>query len=162
MDTRTAIAGYVRERLRTEERAHGRGYQAHVARRSKLSTAHVANVMSQDHRGIGIDAAAKLAVFWNLSLEQLTAAALEWAAHRPPSSGTRPTPNLEAALAFMRGRGEMSEEVEAKARRIAEGVHVDLKDSTWISVLRDLYETSHPAPAPTTQEIPTVRSRRTG
>lgn len=117
-DARAAITGYVRERLHAEQRAHGRGYQARVARAAGLSSAHVANVMTEEHRGVGIEAAAKLAGYWGMSLDQLTATALEWASRTPPSA--RVSPNLMAALDYLRARGELTEAAE-RAASVAPG-----------------------------------------
>lgn len=139
-DARSVLAGYVRARLKKEEAEHGRGYQAEVARKTGLSTAHVANVMNRPHQGVGTDALIAFAGFWGMTLGQLEDAAREWAKDLPPPPEHEPLPpNLTEALEFMRSRRTLPEELVAKARRVA-AAGGDFSVPVWIAMLHDLIE----------------------
>lgn len=138
IDPRIAMTSYVRARLLREAEEHGRGYQAHVARSAKISPPHIANILGREDLGVGTDVADKLARFWNMTLAELTAEADTWARqHLPQATPSVHPPNLAEALAFLRGRGTVSTEVEEVAAQIAKAGG-DLSVGAWIAVLHDL------------------------
>lgn len=135
IDPRIAMTAYVRARLLREAEEHGRGYQAVVARTTKVSTSHIANILTRD-LGVGVEVADKLARYWGMTLAELTAAADTWARqHATTTAPVRP-PNLTEALAFLRSRGTVPDDVEETAAKIAQ--HGDLSVGAWIAVLHDL------------------------
>lgn len=147
IEPRSALGAYVRWRLKKEEEDHGRGYQAEVARRTTLSTAHVANILNRPHQGVGIDAATALARFWGMSFSELTDTATEWARTAPEATPTAPLPNLDDAIAFLRSRGEVSDKAIEAARRVgAQGF--DFSPGVWIAILHDLMHPKSGAGAP--------------
>jgi len=93
-DRRRAIVDYVRTRLQ-EECAGRRGKQAEVARETKFSSAHVANVVTRN-RSIGDDFAHAMAAYWGMSFAELEIAALERARKAPRSPSSRPPPQTPA------------------------------------------------------------------
>lgn len=136
IEPRVAVTAYARARLHREAKAHGRGYQAHVARTAKISTAHVANILNQDDYGIGWDVADKLARFWGMTIAELTTEAEQWAVANVERAQL--PPNLGDAVAFVRSRGgEVPEEIEEKAAKVARQLG-DLSVGVWISILHDL------------------------
>lgn len=164
---RSVRSAYIRMRLKKEEQEHGRGYQAEVARRTGLSTAHVANIMNRPHQGVGEEAVELLAKFWGMTSAQLTDMAREWAKDQPPPS-SRSTPtqaNLIAALNFMRGQGEVPDDVVETAVRVGK-VGGDFSVPAWIGVLHDLLAMraglpAKPAlPAPPAPASPPLRRKR--
>ena len=99
-DRRSAIVGYVRERLVEECTGH-RGKQAEIARVTGFTSAHVANVVSRS-RGIGDDFAHALAAYWKMTFAELEAAATE-RARRAPSKAPPP---IGQATPMLRHRPE--------------------------------------------------------
>jgi transcriptional regulator with XRE-family HTH domain len=159
-DARTVLANYVRTRLKKEEQERGRGYQADVARRTGLSTAHVANIMNRPHQGLGIEAMTALAGYWGITLGQLEEAAKEWAKNEPaPSSRALTQPNLVAALDFVRTREPVPDDVVETAVRVGVAGG-DFSPQVWIALLHDLLTMrahKEKAPAP---ELPPRPHRR--
>lgn len=137
IEPKSALAAYVRWRLKKEEAEHGRGYQADLARRSRIWTAHIANLLNRDGQGVGMDVGTKLARVWGMTFAQLADAATEWARSQPPPETSSAFPNLEAALAFMASRGPLGDDAVQRARRIA-AVAGDLSAPTWIALLHDV------------------------
>lgn len=138
---RSALAAYVRWRLKKEEEEHGRGYQAEVARKSGISTAHIANILNRPHQGVGMDAATALARYWGMSFAKLTDAATEWAKTALVSPTGPALPNLEDAVGLLRERGKVSDEAVETARRIG-AQSFDFSLGVWIAILHDLTQVS--------------------
>lgn len=159
-DARSLLAAYVRARMKKEEKERGRGYQAELARRTGLSSAHVANVMNRPHQGLGIEALTDIAGFWGLTLGQLEEAAKEWVKENPMPSARAPTQaNLLAALDFMRGRGPVPDDVVDLAARVAE-VGGDFSVQVWIALVHDLLETRAGRAAPTAAPASSAARRK--
>lgn len=143
IDPQEALARYIRDRLQQEENAYelkyGRGYQAKVARETKISTAHIANIITRGDQKVGIPTANKLATFWGTTLAKLMATAVEWARSTPPqpmlASPTRRRPNLEAAIDMMQRQGPLSDDVMAEARRMGTR---DFSVGAWMILLGEM------------------------
>lgn len=138
IEPRAAMSAYVRERLRKEVAAHPRGHQAHIARAAGISRAHVTNILTRPEIGVGTDVADKLARYWGLSLVELTTEAHAWATKHQASPPTHP-PNLAEALAFIRGRGGLSADVERIAADVAK-LTGDVSVGAWLTLLRDVQQ----------------------
>lgn len=70
------VEQYCHDRLTSEIEGLPRGAQSDLARRLKISTAHVSNVLSKDRfRGIGTEVRRKLAKHWGMTLAELEEAA---------------------------------------------------------------------------------------
>lgn len=162
IDPQQALVDYVRARLQREEAEHelkhGRGYQAKVARESKVSSAHIANIITKDGQGVGMDTAKKLATFWGTTIDKLMAMAIEWAKSEPPRTPKVPLrPNLETAIEVMRRKGPVSDDVVEEARRTGTR---DFSVGAWMILLGEMTQpiTSRTA-APSGIASPPHRSR---
>lgn len=137
---RDAVLRYIRHRLRTEEKEYGRGFQAEVARKTKLSTAGVANILTKDDRGMDPETVDRIAVLWGMSTIELWTTATEWAktAPAPPPRPTHPArPNLDRAIAFLRLEAEIHDDVIAEVRRLSAASR-DFSAAAWTIILQEI------------------------
>lgn len=119
---------------------HGRGYQAKVARESKVSSAHIANIITKEEQTVGMRTANKLAGFWGMTLDRLMATAVEWArsAPAPPTNPlARRRPNLELAIETLRRDGVLAEKHIEEARRTG---NRDFSIGAWMVLLGEMIQ----------------------
>jgi plasmid maintenance system antidote protein VapI len=154
-DQKGALAAYVRTRLRREEAESPRGYQTRIATEAGLSTAHVANLINRPDQGIGMEAAAKLAAVWGMTPGELLDAATA-AAQKEAAIAASATPNLDAAVEFLRHRGEVTSDAVDKARAMAAASSRDFSLGTWVTILVELRSIAHQA----AEQAPTSVRRR--
>lgn len=115
-DIRTAVAGYIHDRLARESSEWGRS--AAIARATGVTPAHIANVKN-GKAAAGVDLARLLAKYWEMTESELEAAAIAWfeARGRPARVANLASkqwtellpryPNLAEAVAILRREGEI-------------------------------------------------------
>ncbi len=140
VDQRHALTSYCRARMRREEAARGRGYQAELSRKSGLTTATIANIMNE-RNGVGMDAAEALAKAWGLAYEQLLQESREWARSAPEEKGTSkaaPRPNLETAIELASRSGALPVEVLTEARELGSSARRDYSVAAWMHFVDEI------------------------
>lgn len=131
-ERRAKVSAYVRERLRSETTE--RGSAARVARATKTTTAHIANVKN-DRSGVGDDFARAIAGYWGMDLSQLEAEALKRPA--PPARAKRePFPNHAVVMASP--EFDHAHEVVKRTFLSARGETGDRTVVQWSLLLDDL------------------------
>lgn len=166
VDQRQALTSYCRARMRREEAAHGRGYQAELARKSGLTTATIANIVNE-RNGVGMDAAESLAKAWGLTYEQLLVESKEWARSAPEDQRTSKATartaraNLETAIELASRAGALPVEVLAEARELGSSARRDYSVAAWMHFVDEILR-AHAAQQEQQQRTSsTVRRRRT-
>lgn len=128
-----AISAYVQARLQREYETLPRGHMAGLARKTGMSTAHLANAKNKG--SVGPDLAQALAKAWGMTWDELRAAAgVATATERAVALDER-YPNREVAIELAAGR--VPPEV-IRATRLIRLDGEDLSVKAWIEKMREL------------------------
>lgn len=152
VDTRTALARYVRTRLLREEHEyaakHGRGYRRLVSEKSGISQPHISNLLNREHMGVGMDVAEGLAKFWKMAggYSELIRVALDWTKAQPAEEPAPRLQNLETAIVVLRDKGPVPDEAVAEMRRLGAASARDWSVGAWMILLGEAVQAAQASP----------------
>jgi hypothetical protein len=137
--TDRAVAAYIQARLKAEDKEHGRGRIAEIAKATGFSSAHLANV--KNHGGGGDKFARGMATFWGIDFEELRRLAVEVSTPTPTPPSIRETkveldpryPNLTRAIIFCEHRVRRA--AIDRVLRVSHRSKDDLTPERWLSLI---------------------------